>query len=90
MPDPYRVEWTPMAKRDLGRLPEMIATAVVEFIYGALSENPRRLGHELHLEFTGFHSARRGDFRVVYAIEDKPPRVVVAAVSHRSDAYRRR
>lgn len=90
MPDPYRVEWTPTAKRDLRRLPEKIATAIVEFIYGALCDNPRRLGHELHLELAGFSSARRGDFRIVYAIEDEPSRVIVAAISHRSDVYRRR
>jgi mRNA-degrading endonuclease RelE of RelBE toxin-antitoxin system len=90
MPDPYRVEWTPTAKRDLRRLPEKIATAVVEFVYGALRRNPQRLGHELQLDLAGFRSARRGDFRVIYLIEQHPRRIVVAAISHRADAYRRR
>jgi mRNA interferase RelE/StbE len=90
MADPYRVEWTPTAKRDLRRLPEKIATAVVEFVYGALRDNPQRVGHQLHLELAGFHPARRGDFRVIYAIKPEHGRIIVAAISHRADAYRRR
>ncbi|HVF04540.1 MAG TPA: type II toxin-antitoxin system RelE/ParE family toxin [Frankiaceae bacterium] len=90
MADPYRVEWTPTAKRDVGRLPEKVATAVVEFVYGALRDNPQRVGRPLHLELVGFHAARRGDFRVIYAIDPDERRVVVKAISHRADAYRTR
>lgn len=88
--DPYRVEWTPSAKRDVARLPEKVATAVVEFVYGALADNPHRVGRELHLELAGYHAARRGDFRVIYTIDPVEHRVTVAVVSHRADAYRRR
>lgn len=86
----YRVEWSPSAKRELRRLPEKAATAVVEFIYGASANNPRRLGRELHFELTGYHAARRGDFRVVYRIDDGDRAVVVATINHRADVYRRR
>ena len=34
MSDAYRFEWAPSGKRDLTKLPEKVATAVVEFIYG--------------------------------------------------------
>lgn len=90
MPDTYRVEWAPSGKRDLAKLPEKVATAAVEFIYGGLANNPQRVGRQLHLELTGFHAARRGDFRVVYRINDKRHRVVVTAIDHRADVYRRR
>ena len=90
MPDPYRIEWVPSSKRDLVRLPEKVATAVVEFIYGGLASNPHRVSHELHLDLTGFHSARRGDFRVIYRIIDRRHRVIITAIDHRSDVYRRR
>lgn len=90
MGDPYRVEWTPTAKRDVARLPEKVATAVVEFVYGALRDNPRRVGRALHLDLAGFHSARRGDFRVVYSIDATEHVVVIRAISHRADAYRPR
>jgi mRNA-degrading endonuclease RelE of RelBE toxin-antitoxin system len=90
MPDAYGIEWAPSARRDLAKLREKIATAVVEFIYGGLADNPQRVGRELHLELTGLHSARRGDFRVIYRIDDARDRVVVIAIDHRADIYRRR
>jgi len=67
-----------------------VATAVVEFCYGALAANPQRVGKRLRLELTGLHSARRGDFRVVYRIDVEAHRVDVLAIEHRSDVYRRR
>lgn len=90
MSDAYRVEWAPSAKRDLAKLPEKVATAVVEFIYGGLADNPRRVGRELHLDLTGLHAARRGDFRVIYRIQDRPRCITITAIDHRADVYRRR
>jgi mRNA interferase RelE/StbE len=90
MVDPYRVEWTPTARRDVARLPEKVATAVVEFVYGALRDNPQRVGRALHLDLAGFHSARRGDFRVLYAIDADGRSIVIRTISHRADAYRPR
>ncbi len=89
MADACRVEWAPSGKRDLARLPEKMAAAVVEFIYGGLAASPRRVGRELHLELTGYHAARRGDFRIIYRIDDQRRSVVVTIIDHRSDAYRR-
>jgi mRNA interferase RelE/StbE len=86
----YRIEWSPSAKRDLRRLPEKVASAVVEFIYGALADNPRRLGRDLHLELTGYHAARRGDFRIVYRIDDRDGTIAIATINSRADVYRRR
>ena len=87
---PYGVTWSPTAQRDLRRLPEKVATAVVEFVYGSLADNPRRVGRPLHLELTGSHAARRGSYRVVYRIDDADRLVRIQTVEHRSDVYRRR
>jgi mRNA interferase RelE/StbE len=38
----------------------------------------------------GLHSARRGDFRVIYRIDEPHNRVDIVAIEHRSDAYRPR
>lgn len=83
-------EWAGPARRALSRLPEKVATAAVEFVYGPLAENPYRVGHALRFEFEGLHSARRGDHRIVYWIDDHQRRVVVEAIEHRADAYRPR
>jgi mRNA-degrading endonuclease RelE of RelBE toxin-antitoxin system len=82
--------WSPTARRALTRLPGKIATAVVEFIYGALAENPERVGHRLRFELEGRHSANRGDYRVVYQIDDSARSVTVLAIDHRSKVYRSR
>jgi len=39
---------------------------------------------------SGLHSARRGDYRVIYRIDDQHRRVDVMAIEHRSDIYRPR
>lgn len=86
----YEVHWASPAVRALERLPEKVAAAAVEFVYGPLADNPARVGHALRFELEGNHSAHRGDYRVVYRIDEGLTRVVVLAIEHRSDAYRRR
>ncbi|HUF31689.1 MAG TPA: type II toxin-antitoxin system RelE/ParE family toxin [Acidimicrobiales bacterium] len=88
--EPFDVEWASSALRSLDRLPEKIATACVEFAYGGLAENPRRVGRALRFDLEGKHSARRGDFRVIYEIDDRSHVVTIIAIDHRSDIYRPR
>jgi len=86
--EPYRVQITARAARDLQRLPEKIATACVEFIFGPLVANPHRVGKALRDELQGLHSARRGDYRVVYAIVGDRRRIEIVHIDRRSDVYR--
>ena len=86
---PYSISWTATAQRDLRRLPEKIATAVVEFVYGSLADNPQRVGRALHLELVDHHAARRGEYRIVYRIDDEKRVVLIVHVDHRADVYRK-
>jgi mRNA-degrading endonuclease RelE of RelBE toxin-antitoxin system len=86
----HAVTWTATATRALQRLPEKVATAAVEFIYGSLAENPQRVGKPLRFELEGLHSARRGDYRVVYEIDQPGETVTIIAIQHRADVYRPR
>jgi mRNA interferase RelE/StbE len=86
----YAIAWTAPARRALTRLPEKAGTAVVEFLYGSLAANPHRVGKPLKLGLASLHSARRGDYRVIYRIDDDQHRVNVVAIEHRSDVYRPR
>jgi mRNA interferase RelE/StbE len=86
----HAVRWTATAGRALDRLPEKVAAAAVEFIYGSLAENPQRVGKPLRFELEGLHSARRGDYRVVYEIDQEHALVTIVAIQHRSDVYRPR
>lgn len=81
---PYEIAWTPTGRRALARLPEKTATAAVEFIYGPLAENPRRVGKALRFELDGLHTARRGDYRIIYRITEV---VTITAIEHRADVY---
>ena len=82
--------WTTASRRALTRLPEKVATAVVEFLYGSLAMSPHRVGKPLRLGLEGLHSARRGDYRVIYRIDDQRRLVTIVAIEHRSDIYRPR
>lgn len=84
----FAIAWTATSRRALIRLPEKVATAVVEFLYGSLATSPHRVGKPLRLGLEGLHSARRGDYRVIYRIDDRQRQVTVVAIEHRSDAYR--
>lgn len=87
---PFAIAWAPSAQRDLARLPEKVAAAVIEFAYGSLAESPMLVGGELHFELEGHRSARRGDFRVIYRVDRRRRRVHIVAVGHRGDVYRSR
>lgn len=88
MTTPHDVRWSAPARRSLPRLPEKVATAAVEFIYGPLAQEPRRVGHPLRFELAGLHSARRGGHRIIYRIDEDAHAVLVEAIRYRSDAYR--
>jgi mRNA interferase RelE/StbE len=79
----------PPARRQLRRLPERYAAAVVELL-PAIAGNPKRLGKPLRFELEGRWAARRGPYRVIYALDEKKHMVTVLAVAHRADAYRHR
>jgi len=44
----------------------------------------------LKFDFEGLHSARRGDYRIIYRIDDEDHQIDVIAIEHRADAYRPR
>jgi mRNA-degrading endonuclease RelE of RelBE toxin-antitoxin system len=86
----YRLRVTGPAERQLDRLPDGTAAAIVEFMLGALLHNPHRLGGELQRELAGMRSARRGMYRIIYEIDESQRLVVVLRIEHRATAYRPR
>ena len=87
---PWQLVVAPSAERALGRLPEAVASAVVEFMVGPLVDDPYLIGGPLKRELAGYRSARRGPYRIVYAIEESDRVVRVVRLDHRSDIYRPR
>ena len=85
----YEIELQPAARRALTHeLPEGAAAAAWEFVTGPLADNPHRVGKPLRFEFEGYHSARRGAYRVIYQIVEDRVVVLVVRIDHRRDVYR--
>ena len=87
---PYELRVAGPAARQLDRLPEKVATAIVEFMLGPLLEEPHRVGRSLRRELERLYSARRGAYRVVYEIDEQASMVIVLRIDHRSTMYRPR
>ncbi|SHN89014.1 mRNA-degrading endonuclease RelE, toxin component of the RelBE toxin-antitoxin system [Geodermatophilus obscurus] len=87
-PRRHTVVLSAAAKRAIERdLPERVAVAVVDFLYGPLAADPYRVGKPLRFELAGYRSARRGQYCVVYSIHDDEVLVRVVRISHRADVY---
>ncbi len=87
----YELLLSGAARRALEReLPVAVALAVWEFCDGPLREKPRRVGRPLGRELTGYLSARRGAYRVIYRLIEDDAVVHVVWIEHRADVYRRR
>lgn len=71
-------------------LPFAVAAAVTEFLTGPLLDNPHRVGKPLTRELAGYHSARRGAYRVVYRIDEAARTVHVVRIDHRAAVYHNR
>lgn len=87
-PATYTVVLSAAAKRAVEQeLPEAVAVAVVEFLFGPLAADPHRVGKPLRFELAGYWSASRGQYRVVYSIHDDEVLVRFVRISHRADVY---
>lgn len=86
----WSLQVDPSAQRTLARLPEGLATAIVEFLTGPLLDQPERVGRPLQRELVGYRSARRGAYRIVYRLLEEESVVRVVRIEHRADVYRTR
>lgn len=86
----WNVEIAPSAIRGLDRLPPRVASAIVEFVTATLPTNPERMSKALRGEFDGLRSARRGDYRVLFWLDEVATSFTVVRIAHRADVYRGR
>lgn len=84
----WDVQFAPSALRTLDRVPPRVATAIIEFATSTLPENPERMSKPLHNELSALRSARRGDYRVLFSLDESSRVLLVVRISHRADAYR--
>lgn len=85
----WDVRLAPSAIRGLDQLPPRIAAAIVEFVTATLPGNPVRMSKPLRGELEGLRSARRGDYRVLFSLDETTGTLLVVRIAHRADVYRR-
>lgn len=85
----YGVEWLPSALKGLGQLDAAVRPRILRRVI-ALEAEPRPLGAGKLAGAEGFWRIRAGDYRVVYTIDDANRLVLVVAVGHRREVYRRK
>ncbi|RNL60001.1 type II toxin-antitoxin system RelE/ParE family toxin [Nocardioides marmoriginsengisoli] len=84
----YQVEIAPAAARQLRKLDPQAGRRILT-VLELLAMGPRPAGAKKLVGGEGEWRVRTGDYRIVYEIEDDVLRVLVVAVGHRRDSYRR-
>ncbi|HZD22939.1 MAG TPA: type II toxin-antitoxin system RelE/ParE family toxin [Acidimicrobiia bacterium] len=85
----YRIEFAPAAARQLRKL-DYQARRRIQAAVELLATDPRPSGAKKMVGGEGEWRVRTGDYRVVYETQDDDHVVLVLAVAHRRDVYRRR
>jgi mRNA interferase RelE/StbE len=82
----YKIELRRRAQRALDKLPETDFQAVVKAMKD-LAQTPRPRGIE-KVKGTGLWRVQQGDYRIIYAIDDKQQLVTIVRIGHRREIYR--
>jgi mRNA interferase RelE/StbE len=89
----YQIILTTSAEREIRKLPNEVQDEIFEKIE-SLEENPRPHGYKRltnfkvsNIKFKPLYRVRAGDYRIVYAIQDKIITITIAKIAHRKDVY---
>ena len=87
----WRVEISPLAKRQLKKIDRQDARRLLVFLYERVEKrvDPRAIGEPLKGDELGeFWKYRVGNYRIIVGLEDRILTVFVVRVGHRRDVYR--
>ena len=82
----YRIQIEAKAKKEIFELPEEIVKKVW-LALDSLQENPRPIGSKKLSGQEGYR-IRRGDYRILYTIDNTSKLIRVYRVGHRREIYR--
>ena len=85
----YRLLIKPSAKKEIEALGQKRDRQRIVSQIAALASEPRPTGSEKLAGAEGLYRVRRGQFRVLYAVDDAARTVEVIRVGHRREVYRR-
>ncbi|HWL88900.1 MAG TPA: type II toxin-antitoxin system RelE/ParE family toxin [Polyangiaceae bacterium] len=83
----YSIDFTPSAAKELAKLPKAERRRIATKI-DALANEPRPPGVE-KLAGEDAWRVRVGDYRIVYEVQDRVLVILVLAVGHRREIYKR-
>ena len=83
----YTILYTKEAKKNIEKLDPSIGRIIRKAIE-SLAANPAK-GKPLAYDLAGLHSLRTSDYRVIYRIKEKELIIIVIAVGHRKEIYKR-
>ena len=86
----YRVRIVDAATRELARLDKPLARRIIERITWLATNLDNISPEALTGELAGFYKLRVGDYRVIYEILYTEQTLVIHAIGHRREIYRRR
>ena len=81
----YTIALTRTAQKQLDKLPEQVAETLLDAIEN-LANEPRLDGYK-KLKGRPGYQIRKGDYRIIYDIQDDVPTIEVIAVGHRRKIY---
>ena len=73
----------------MARLPAKVAGAVLTYVDARLALNPARLSKPLSGDLDGLRSARNGDYRVLFELDEDASTIAIIRVDHRAHVYRK-
>lgn len=82
----YAVELETGVRREFLSLPRRVQQQIADIV-DDLGDNPRPLGSKKLTNQEGYR-VRKGDYRVLYVIDDRQRLVRVYRIAHRKDVYR--
>ncbi len=92
MSSAWKIDFTPKALKQIGKLPPTISHRIVGTIERDLARHndPRAFGEAMIGNWTGFWRYRVGDYRAICRIENEVITIFVIEVAHRREVYRQR
>lgn len=85
----YRLRFTPAVNKDISKLDRPVATRIKRYLENLDMNNPRSSGKPLAGD-AGFWRYRVGDYRILASISDEEVLVLVVAINHRREVYRKK
>jgi mRNA interferase RelE/StbE len=84
----YKVVISKSAEKEISKLPVKEVLKIKETILD-LADNPRPYGVKKLEGFDDFYRIKKGNYRIIYTIEDDILTVEVLKVGNRKDVYKR-